>query len=133
MQAVTRGDGIRGDDVTANVKTVRSISLKLHGEDYPKCFEMRGEIVLPWTEFERLNKEREAQEEPLFANPRNAASGTLKQQNPQIVAARRLDAYLYYMLGEELLRRIGSATTASRLPWTRRCPGGRRRRGSTSA
>lgn len=102
MQAVTRGDGIRGDDVTANVKTVRSIPLKLHGEDYPKRFEMRGEIVLPWTEFERLNKEREAQEEPLFANPRNAASGTLKQQNPQIVAARRLDAYLYYMLGEEL-------------------------------
>lgn len=102
MQAVTRGDGIRGDDVTANVRTIRSIPLKLHGEDYPKRFEMRGEIVLPWTEFERLNKEREAQEEPLFANPRNAASGTLKQQNPQIVAARRLDAYLYYMLGEEL-------------------------------
>jgi len=102
MQAVTRGDGIRGDDVTANVKTVRSIPLKLHGKDYPQRFEIRGEIVLPWTEFERLNKEREAQEEPLFANPRNAASGTLKQQNPQIVAARRLDAYLYYMLGEEL-------------------------------
>ncbi len=102
MQAVTRGDGIRGDDVTANVKTIRSIPLKLRGEGYPKRFEMRGEILLPWTEFERLNKEREAQEEPLFANPRNAASGTLKQQNPQIVAARRLDAYLYYMLGEEL-------------------------------
>ena len=102
MQAVTRGDGIRGDDVTANVRTIRSIPLKLHGKDYPQRFEMRGEIVLPWTEFERLNKEREAQEEPLFANPRNAASGTLKQQNPQIVAARRLDAYLYYMLGEEL-------------------------------
>ena len=102
MQAVTRGDGIRGDDVTANVKTIRSIPLKLHGKDYPQRFEIRGEIVLPWTEFDRLNKEREAQEEPLFANPRNAASGTLKQQNPQIVAARRLDAYLYYMLGEEL-------------------------------
>ncbi|WP_315302610.1 NAD-dependent DNA ligase LigA [Tannerella forsythia] len=102
MQAVTRGDGIRGDDVTANVRTIRSIPLKLHGKDYPQRFEIRGEIVLPWTEFERLNKEREAQEEPLFANPRNAASGTLKQQNPQIVAARRLDAYLYYMLGEEL-------------------------------
>ena len=102
MQAVTRGDGIRGDDVTDNVRTIRSIPLKLHGKDYPQRFEIRGEIVLPWTEFERLNKEREAQEEPLFANPRNAASGTLKQQNPQIVAARRLDAYLYYMLGEEL-------------------------------
>lgn len=102
MQAVTRGDGIRGDDVTANVRTIRSIPLKLHGKDYPQRFEIRGEIVLPWTEFERLNKEREAQEEPLFANPRNAASGTLKQQNPQIVTARRLDAYLYYMLGEEL-------------------------------
>lgn len=102
MQAITRGDGIRGDDVTANVRTIRSIPLKLHGKDYPQRFEIRGEIVLPWTEFERLNKEREAQEEPLFANPRNAASGTLKQQNPQIVAARRLDAYLYYMLGEEL-------------------------------
>lgn len=102
MQAVTRGDGIRGDDVTANVRTIRSIPLKLHGKDYPQRFEIRGEIVLPWTEFDRLNKEREAQEEPLFANPRNAASGTLKQQNPQIVAARRLDAYLYYMLGEEL-------------------------------
>ena len=84
MQAVTRGDGIRGDDVTANVRTIRSIPLKLHGKDYPQRFEIRGEIVLPWTEFERLNKEREAQEEPLFANPRNAASGTLKQQNPQI-------------------------------------------------
>jgi len=102
VRAVTRGDGIRGDDVTANVRTIRSIPLKLHGKDYPQRFEIRGEIVLPWTEFERLNKEREAQEEPLFANPRNAASGTLKQQNPQIVAARRLDAYLYYMLGEEL-------------------------------
>jgi DNA ligase (NAD+) len=102
MQAVTRGDGTRGDEVTANVKTVRSIPLRLLGENYPERFEIRGEIVLPWLEFERLNKEREQQEEPLFANPRNAASGTLKQLNPKIAAARRLDAYLYYMPGESL-------------------------------
>ncbi len=102
VRAVTRGDGTRGDDVTANVKTIRSIPLKLRGENYPKAFEIRGEILLPWAEFDRLNKEREEQEEALFANPRNAASGTLKQQNPAIVAARKLDAYLYYLLGEEL-------------------------------
>ncbi|MDO4756831.1 MAG: NAD-dependent DNA ligase LigA, partial [Parabacteroides sp.] len=102
VRAVTRGDGTRGDDVTANVKTIRSIPLKLRGEDYPASFEIRGEILLPWAEFDRLNKEREEQEESLFANPRNAASGTLKQQNPAIVAARKLDAYLYYLLGEEL-------------------------------
>ena len=101
VRAVTRGDGTRGDDVTANVKTIRSIPLKLRGE-YPATFEIRGEVLLPWAEFDRLNKEREEQEEPLFANPRNAASGTLKQQNPAIVAARKLDAYLYYVLGEEL-------------------------------
>ena len=102
VQAVTRGDGVRGDDVTANVKTIRSIPLRLQGADYPARFEIRGEVLLPWAEFERLNKEREEQEEPLFANPRNAASGTLKQQNPAIVAARKLDAYLYYLLGEQL-------------------------------
>lgn len=102
LRAVTRGDGTRGDDVTANVKTIRSIPLKLMGTDYPAEFEIRGEILLPWAEFDRLNKEREEQEEPLFANPRNAASGTLKQQNPAIVAARKLDAYFYYLLGEEL-------------------------------
>ena len=101
-QAVTRGDGVRGDDVTANVRTIRSIPLKLKGEGYPELFEIRGEILLPWMEFERLNKEREEQEEPLFANPRNAASGTLKLQNPEIVANRRLDTFLYYMLGEKL-------------------------------
>ena len=101
-QAVTRGDGVRGDDVTANVRTIRSIPLKLHGDSFPDEVEVRGEILLPWAEFERLNKEREAQEEPLFANPRNAASGTLKQQNPAIVAERKLDAYLYYVLGEDL-------------------------------
>ncbi len=102
IRAVTRGDGTRGDDVTANVKTIRSVPLKLMGDRYPAIFEIRGEILLPWREFDRLNKEREEQEEPLFANPRNAASGTLKQQNPAIVAARKLDAYFYYLLGEEL-------------------------------
>ena len=102
VRAVTRGDGTRGDDVTANVKTIRSVPLKLMGDRYPATFEKRGEILLPWAEFDRLNKEREEQEEPLFANPRNAASGTLKQQNPAVVAARKLDAYFYYLLGEEL-------------------------------
>ena len=102
VRAVTRGDGTRGDDVTANVKTIRSVPLKLMGDRYPATFEIRGEILLPWAEFDRFNKEREEQEEPLFANPRNAASGTLKQQNPAVVAARKLDAYFYYLLGEEL-------------------------------
>ena len=102
LRAVTRGDGTRGDDVTANVKTIRSVPLCLQGNDYPALFEIRGEILLTWAEFDRLNKEREEQEEPLFANPRNAASGTLKQQNPAVVAARRLDAYFYYVLGEQL-------------------------------
>ena len=102
VQAVTRGDGVRGDDVTANVRTIRSIPLTLRGNDYPQNFEMRGEILMPWKVFDALNAEREAQEEPLFANPRNAASGTLKTQNPAEVARRRLDAYLYYLLGEDL-------------------------------
>ena len=102
VRAVTRGDGTCGDDVTANVKTIRSVPLKLMGDRYPATFEIRGEILLPWAEFDRLNKEREEQQEPLFANPRNAASGTLKQQNPAVVAARKLDAYFYYLLGEEL-------------------------------
>jgi DNA ligase (NAD+) len=102
IRAITRGDGVRGDDVTANVRTIRSIPLKLLGNTYPATFEIRGEILLPWVEFNRLNKEREEQEEPLFANPRNAASGTLKQLNPAIVASRNLDAYFYYLLGENL-------------------------------
>lgn len=102
VRAITRGDGTRGDDVTSNVRTIRSIPLKLHGTDYPATFEIRGEILLPWQEYERINKEREAQEEPLFANPRNAASGTLKQKNPVVVASRKLDAYFYYLLGEQL-------------------------------
>ena len=101
-QAVTRGDGIQGDDVTANVKTIRAIPLVLPGTGYPHEFEIRGEILMPWAVFERLNKEREAAEEPLFANPRNAASGTLKSQKSSLVASRQLDAYLYYLLGEEL-------------------------------
>ncbi|WP_300698276.1 NAD-dependent DNA ligase LigA [Bacteroides sp.] len=101
VRAVTRGDGEKGDDVTDNVKTIRSIPLVLHG-DYPKSFEIRGEILMPWEVFEELNREKEAREEPLFANPRNAASGTLKLQNPAIVASRKLDAYLYYLLGEDL-------------------------------
>lgn len=102
VQAVTRGDGVRGDDVTENVKTIRTIPLKLRGEGYPRLFEIRGEILMPWTVFEKLNAEREREEEPLFANPRNAASGTLKLQNSAVVATRQLDAYLYYLLGEEL-------------------------------
>ena len=101
VRAVTRGDGAKGDDVTANVRTIRSVPLRLYG-NYPAALEVRGEILLPWAEFDRLNAEREAQEEPLFANPRNAASGTLKQQNSAVVAARKLDAYFYYVLGEEL-------------------------------
>ena len=107
IQAVTRGDGVRGDDVTANVKTIRSIPLVLHPSSSalrlpPSTFEIRGEILMPWKVFERLNAEREAAEEPLFANPRNAASGTLKSQSSALVASRQLDAYLYYLLGDEL-------------------------------
>ena len=102
VRAVTRGDGVRGDDVTANVRTIRSIPLRLRGEGWPERLEMRGEVLLPWAEFERINREREAQEEPLFANPRNAAAGTLKLQDPRIVDSRRLDAYFYYVLGENL-------------------------------
>ena len=102
VRAVTRGDGVQGDDVTENVKTIRSIPLVLTGNAYPQEFEIRGEILMPWVVFERLNAEREAAEEPLFANPRNAASGTLKSQKSELVASRQLDAYLYYLLGEEL-------------------------------
>lgn len=101
VRAVTRGDGEKGDDVTDNVKTIRTIPLVLH-DSYPESFEIRGEILMPWEVFEELNREKEAREEPLFANPRNAASGTLKLQNSAIVASRKLDAYLYYLLGEEL-------------------------------
>ena len=102
VRAATRGDGEKGDDVTDNVKTIQSIPLLLHGNNYPSNFEIRGEILMPWKIFEKLNQEREFNEEPLFANPRNAASGTLKLQNSSIVASRKLDAYLYYLLGEKL-------------------------------
>ena len=102
VQGVTRGDGIHGDDVTENVKTIRAIPLVLSGNDYPHEFEIRGEILMPWKVFEQLNAERGANEEPLFANPRNAASGTLKSLNSHLVASRHLDSYLYYMLGEQL-------------------------------
>ena len=102
VRAVTRGDGEKGDDVTENVKTIRSIPLTLHGNDYPKNFEIRGEIVLPWKAFDRLNEERAFNEEPLFANPRNAAAGTLKMQNSSIVSKRGLDAYFYYLIADEL-------------------------------
>lgn len=102
VRAVTRGDGEKGDDVTDNVKTIRSIPLLLQGNNFPSVFEIRGEILMPWEIFDALNREKEAREEPLFANPRNAASGTLKQQSSAIVASRKLDAYLYYLLGENL-------------------------------
>lgn len=101
-KAVTRGDGQKGDNVVENIKTIPSIPWHIEGEDVPERFEMRGEVLLPWANFERLNQERANQEEPLFANPRNAASGTLKLQDAREVARRGLDAYLYYMLGEDL-------------------------------
>lgn len=102
VRAVTRGDGEQGDDVTANVRTIRAIPLVLPGTDYPEEFEIRGEILMPWKVFEQLNAEREKAEEPLFANPRNAASGTLKSLDPKLVAKRKLDAYLYYLLGDNV-------------------------------
>lgn len=102
IRAVTRGDGVHGDDVTANVRTIRSIPLVLNDGDWPREFEIRGEVLMPWRVFDRLNEEREAAGEPLFANPRNAASGTLKSQNTALVASRKLDAYLYYLLGDNL-------------------------------
>ena len=102
VRALTRGDGVQGDDVIANIKTIPSIPWKIERNDIPDSFELRGEVLLPWERFEALNKEREEQEEPLFANPRNAASGTLKLQDPKEVARRGLDAYLYYMLGDNL-------------------------------
>ena len=102
VRAVTRGDGEKGDDVTANVKTIRTVPLVLAGEGWPREFEIRGEVLMPWNVFEALNEERARNEEPLFANPRNAASGTLKLQDSSVVAKRRLDAYLYFMLGEQL-------------------------------
>lgn len=101
VRAVTRGDGVIGDDVTANVRTIKCVPLKLRG-DYPDMVEFRGEILMPWAVFDELNMERERQDEPLFANPRNAASGSIKLLNPAMVAERKLDAYIYYVLGENL-------------------------------
>ena len=102
VRALTRGDGVQGDDVINNIKTISSIPWRIERDDIPEFFELRGEVLLPWERFEALNKEREEQEEPLFANPRNAASGTLKLQDPKEVARRGLEAYLYYMLGDQL-------------------------------
>lgn len=102
VRAVTRGDGEQGDDVTANVKTIRSVPLTLQPGDWPEEFEIRGEILMPWKSFEELNRERAYNEEPLFANPRNAASGTLKTQDPREVSRRHLDARFYYLLGDNL-------------------------------
>lgn len=102
VRAVTRGDGVHGDDVTVNVKTIPSIPLQLMGNDYPERLEVRGEIVMPWESFDALNKERAFNEEPLLANPRNAAAGTLKTLNPKEVARRGLDAYFYFLLGDNL-------------------------------
>ena len=116
VRAVTRGDGEKGDDVTANVKTIRSIPLRLQG-DYPASFEIRGEILMPWAVFDELNREREEQEEQLFANPRNAASGTLKLQNSSVVASRKLDAYFYYILGENLPSDLHSVNLTAAHSW----------------
>lgn len=102
IRAVTRGDGVQGDDVTNNVRTINSIPLQLSGDNYMDSFEIRGEILLPWDNFQRLNAEREEAGEMPFANPRNAASGTLKSQSSRVVAERGLDAYLYYIIGEDL-------------------------------
>jgi DNA ligase (NAD+) len=101
-RAVTRGDGRKGDDVTTNVRTIRNIPLILKGDDVPPYIEVRGEILMPWSSFDTLNKERAEQEEPLFANPRNAASGTLKMQDSRVVASRKLESYIYSMLGDAL-------------------------------
>jgi len=116
VRAITRGDGDKGDDVTNNVKTIRSIPLRLHG-NYPSSFEIRGEILMPWSVFDELNREREEQEEPLFANPRNAASGTLKLQNSKLVASRKLDAYFYYLLGENLPSELHSGNLTAAQAW----------------
>jgi DNA ligase (NAD+) len=116
VRAVTRGDGDKGDDVTTNVKTIRSVPLRLHG-NYPASFEIRGEILMPWSVFDDLNREREEQEEQLFANPRNAASGTLKLQNSKMVASRKLDAYFYYLLGENLPSELHSGNLKAAHSW----------------
>ena len=117
VRALTRGDGQQGDDVIDNIKTIPSIPWRIERPDVPDWFELRGEVLLPWERFEALNKEREEQEEPLFANPRNAASGTLKLQDPREVARRGLDAYLYYMLGEDLPGKTHSERLETARAW----------------
>ena len=117
VRALTRGDGQQGDDVIENIKTIPSIPWQIDRTDIPERFELRGEVLLPWERFEALNREREEQEEPLFANPRNAASGTLKLQDPREVARRGLDAYLYYMLGENLPGKTHSERLETAKQW----------------
>ncbi|MBI9059326.1 MAG: NAD-dependent DNA ligase LigA [Labilibaculum sp.] len=122
VQAVTRGDGVKGDDVTANVKTIRSVPLQLSGKGFPDEFEIRGEILMPFEVFNSLNEEREEIGEAAFANPRNAASGTLKMQNSSIVAKRKLDCYLYYLLGKEIPTRNHYSNLQSAKDWGFKVP-----------
>ncbi|BAX82566.1 NAD-dependent DNA ligase LigA [Labilibaculum antarcticum] len=122
VQAVTRGDGVKGDDVTANVKTIRSVPLQLSGKGYPKEFEIRGEILMPFAVFNDLNEEREEIGEAPFANPRNAASGTLKMQNSSVVAKRKLDCYLYYLLGKEIPTRNHYSNLLAAKDWGFKIP-----------
>ncbi|MCG8579898.1 MAG: NAD-dependent DNA ligase LigA, partial [Bacteroidales bacterium] len=121
IRAVTRGDGVQGDDVTANVKTIKSIPLQLKG-DYPASFEIRGEIFLPHKGFQKLNELRTEAGEAPFANPRNAASGSLKMQNSAQVAKRPLDCYLYYMLGENLPANLHSDNLSKAIAWGFKIP-----------
>ena len=117
LRAVTRGDGRRGDDVTNNVRTIGTIPLKLRGEGYPAMFEIRGEIYMPYASFDRLNSEREAAGEPLLANPRNAAAGTLKQQSSKIVAERGLDCTLYHIAVDEPIKNTHWENLAEAKRW----------------
>ena len=115
LRAVTRGDGTRGDDVTANIRTIRTIPLHLQGGDYPDFFEIRGEVLMPYASFDRLNREREENGEPLLANPRNAAAGTLKQQSSAVVAQRGLDCTLYQLAGDDLPCTLGVYAESQRM------------------
>lgn len=117
LRAVTRGDGRQGDDVTANIRTIRSVPLRLQGADYPDYFEIRGEVLMPYASFDKINREREEQGEQLFANPRNAAAGTLKQQASSVVARRGLDCYLYQLAGNDLPFESHEASLAAARRW----------------
>ncbi len=117
LRAVTRGDGRQGDDVTANIRTIRSVPLQLQGEDWPDYFEIRGEVLMPYASFEKINREREQQGEQLFANPRNAAAGTLKQQASAVVARRGLDCYLYQLAGNDIPYESHTAALAAARRW----------------